>query len=177
MGSLGSVVINNKMKLMLGLFNNKDYEVLFVTGKNYYEDFKDLKLASNIKIVPYVDDMSRLMKATDLMISRAGATTMSEIIALNVPSILIPSPHVTNNHQLKNAMDLQGKGAALLLEEKDLEGDALVRKVDQLLNNESKYNKIKKNLSRLVIRDSATRIYDVVCNLVSGRKNDEKHNK
>ncbi|MDD2203211.1 MAG: undecaprenyldiphospho-muramoylpentapeptide beta-N-acetylglucosaminyltransferase [Bacilli bacterium] len=177
MGSLGSVVINNKMKLMLSLFNNKDYEVLFITGKNYYEDFKDLELADNIKIVPYVDDMSRLMKATDLMISRAGATTMSEIIALKVPSILIPSPHVTNNHQLKNAMDLQDKGAALLIEEKDLEGDVLVRTVDKLLNNETKYNKMKKNLSRLVIDDSATRIYNTIRNLISGRKDDEKHNK
>jgi UDP-N-acetylglucosamine--N-acetylmuramyl-(pentapeptide) pyrophosphoryl-undecaprenol N-acetylglucosamine transferase len=102
---------------------------------------------------------------------------MSEIIALNVPTILIPSPHVTNNHQLKNAMDLQEKGAAMLLEETDLNGDTLVRMVDELFNNAEKYNKIKKNLSRLVIRDSATRIYNIVYNLVNGRKSDEKHNK
>ncbi|MFA5408519.1 MAG: UDP-N-acetylglucosamine--N-acetylmuramyl-(pentapeptide) pyrophosphoryl-undecaprenol N-acetylglucosamine transferase, partial [Bacilli bacterium] len=76
MGSLGSVIINDKMKLMLQLFNNKNYEVVFVTGKDYYDSFKNLKLASNIKIVPYIDDMTRLMKATDIMISRAGATTM-----------------------------------------------------------------------------------------------------
>jgi UDP-N-acetylglucosamine--N-acetylmuramyl-(pentapeptide) pyrophosphoryl-undecaprenol N-acetylglucosamine transferase len=148
-----------------------------VTGHDYFESFKDLKLATNIKIVPYIDDMSRLMKATDLMISRAGATTMSEIIALNVPTILIPSPHVTNNHQLKNAMDLQEKGAAMLLEETDLNGDTLVRMVDELFNNAEKYNKIKKNLSRLVIRDSATRIYDAAYTLVNGRKDDEKRNK
>jgi UDP-N-acetylglucosamine--N-acetylmuramyl-(pentapeptide) pyrophosphoryl-undecaprenol N-acetylglucosamine transferase len=177
MGSLGSALINDKMKLMLQLFNNKEYEVLFVTGNNYYNSFKDLKLASNIKIVPYVDDLSRLMKATDVMISRAGATTMSEIIALNVPTILIPSPHVTDNHQLKNALDLQEKDAALLLEEKDLNGDILVRMVDELLGNTEKYNRIKKNLSRLAIRDSATRIYKLAYNLVSGRKDDEEHNK
>lgn len=177
MGSLGSVVINDKMKLMLQLFNNKEYEVVFVTGNRYYESFKDLKFASNIKIVPYIDDMSRLMKTTDLMISRAGATTMSEIIALNVPTILIPSPHVTDNHQLKNAMDLYEKDAALLLEESDLNGDNLVRMVDDLFRNTERYNKIKKNLSRLVIKDSATRIYDIAYNLVSGRKDDEKRNK
>jgi|LSQX01.2.fsa_nt_gb UDP-N-acetylglucosamine--N-acetylmuramyl-(pentapeptide) pyrophosphoryl-undecaprenol N-acetylglucosamine transferase len=177
MGSLGSSIINNKMKLMLQLFNNKDYEVLFVTGKDYYVSFKGLKLASNIKIVPYIDNMSRLMKATDIMVSRAGATTMSEIIALNVPAILIPSPHVTNNHQLKNAMDLYKKDAALLLEEHELNGDKLVRMVDELLYDTSKYNQIKKNLSRLVIRDSATRIYDIAYTLVNGRKDDEKHNK
>jgi UDP-N-acetylglucosamine--N-acetylmuramyl-(pentapeptide) pyrophosphoryl-undecaprenol N-acetylglucosamine transferase len=177
MGSLGSTVINNKMKNMLQLFNNKEYEVIFVTGNNYYDQFKDLKLASNIKILPYIDDMTRLMKVTDLMISRAGATTMSEIIALAVPTILIPSPHVTDDHQLKNAMDLCEKDAALLLEEKDLKGDILVKMVDEILDNKDKYNKIKKNLTRLVISDSATRIYDIARNLVGGRSYDEKHNK
>lgn len=177
MGSLGSVIINEKMKSMLQLFNNKDYEVVFITGNSYYDSFKDLHLASNIKIVPYVDGMSRLMKDTDIMVTRAGATTMSEIIALNVPSILIPSPHVTNNHQLKNALDLHEKEAAVLLEEKDLNGDILVRIVDELFRNTEKYNKIKKNLSRLVIRDSATRIYDEVYKLVNGRKVHEKRNK
>lgn len=177
MGSLGSVVINEKMKAMLQLFNNKDYEVVFVTGTSYYDSFKDLKLASNIKIVPYIDDMSRFMKVTDLMVSRAGATTMSEIIALNVPAILIPSPHVTDNHQFKNAMDLCDKEASLLLEEDDLKGDNLVRMVDDILRNQEKYNRIKKNLSRLVVRDSATRIYEVIQNLVSGESYDEKHNK
>ena len=177
MGSLGSTIINDKMKLMLSLFNNKEYEVVFVTGKNYYETFANLKFASNIKIVPYIDDMSRLMKSTDVMVSRAGATTMSEIIAVNVPTILIPSPHVTDNHQLKNAMDLQAKGAALLIEENDLTGDILLRGVDELFADSEKYNQIKKNLSRIAINDSATRIYDIAHNLVSGRKDNEKHNK
>jgi UDP-N-acetylglucosamine--N-acetylmuramyl-(pentapeptide) pyrophosphoryl-undecaprenol N-acetylglucosamine transferase len=177
MGSLGSALINEKMKLMLTLFNNKDYEVLFVTGKNYYDDFKKIHLAFNIKIVPYIDDLSRLMKSADIMISRAGATTMSEIIALNVPTILIPSPHVTDNHQLKNAMDLQEKNAALLIEEKDLNGDILLRAVDELFLDKDKYNKIKKNLSRLTIKDSATRIYDIAYNLVSEGEGNEKHNK
>lgn len=177
MGSLGSKIINDKMKSMLQLFNNKEYEVLFITGKDYYEEFKNMKLAPNIKIIDYHNDILRLYKVTDVMVARAGATTMSEIIALNVPTIIIPSPHVTNNHQLKNATDLKDKEAALLLEEKDLNGDILVRMVDDLLNDKEKYNRIKKNLSRLVISDSATRIYDIAYNLVSGRNINEKHNK
>ena len=176
MGSLGSTVINDKMKMMLQLFNNKDYEVVFVTGKNYYDQFKKLKLSPNIKVVPYIDDMPRLMKVTDVMVSRAGATTMSEIIALNVPTILIPSPYVTNNHQFKNAMDLQDKEATLVIEEKDLNGDILVRTIEELLKNTEKYNKIKKNLTKLVIRDSAKRIYDIAYKLVNERGKDEKPN-
>ena len=106
MGSLGSKTVNEKMKQMLTLYNNKDYEVVFVTGKNYYDEYKNNKYTNNIKIVPYIDNMTRLLKKTDCLISRAGATTLSEIASLCVPSILIPSPYVTENHQYKNATDL-----------------------------------------------------------------------
>ena len=75
---------------------DKDYEVLFVTGNTYYEKVKKTHVPSNVKIVPFVYEMPSLMKVTDLMITRAGATTMSEIMVLGVPSIFIPSPYVTN---------------------------------------------------------------------------------
>ena len=170
MGSLGSKVINDKMKLMLQLFNNQDYEVLYITGKDYYYLFENLNLAPNIKVVPYIDNLSSLMKSVDLMVSRAGATVISEIIALNIPTILIPSPYVVDNHQFKNALELEEKGAAILIEEKDLNGDILVRTINDLLANEEKYNKIKKNLKRLVIRDSATKIYEIARELIDRRK-------
>ncbi len=168
MGSLGSSVINEKMRKMLQLFNNKEYELLFITGKDYYDDFKDLKLASNIKILAYLDNLSSLIKDTDLMISRAGATTISEIIALKVPTILIPSPHVVSNHQFKNALELEEKEAAILIEEKDLNGDILVREVDKIFRDTNRYNKIKNNLKRLSIKDSATKIYNIAKDLVDG---------
>lgn len=170
MGSLGSTAINEKMKKILQLFNNKEYEVLFVTGKEYYDKFKALKVTSNTKIVPYIDDMSRLMKSVDLMVSRAGASTMSEIIALNIPTIFIPSPYVPNNHQLKNALDLVNKEAALLIEEKDLNGDILVRTIDKILTDKEQYNSLKNNLKKLAVNDSATRIYEIAKDLVARRK-------
>jgi UDP-N-acetylglucosamine--N-acetylmuramyl-(pentapeptide) pyrophosphoryl-undecaprenol N-acetylglucosamine transferase len=92
---------------------------------------------------------------------------MSEIMALCIPTILIPSPHVTDNHQLKNAIDLVNKDAALLVEEKDLDGDTLVRLVDKILYDEKQYNKIKNNLSKISIKDSATKIYEEIKNLVN----------
>lgn len=170
MGSLGSKVINEKMKKMLQLFNNKDYEVLFITGKTYYDNYKDLKVASNIRIVSYIEEFPRLMKDADLIISRAGATVMSEIIANNVPTVFIPSPYVPNNHQLKNAMDLVNKQAGLIIEEKDLNGDILVRTVDKILADKEQYNNIKNNLKQLMIKDSATKIYNLVKELVDRRK-------
>lgn len=170
MGSLGSKTINEKMKSMLTLFNNKDYEVMFVTGKNYFDEYKDNKYTKNIKIVPYIDNMVSLLKKTDCLVSRAGASTLSEISSLNVPSILIPSPYVTENHQYKNAMDLVDKEAAMILEEKDLEGDTLLRMIEKILNDKVFSNKIKGNLKNFEVKNSASRIYDEIVKLVEVKK-------
>ncbi|MGI6329988.1 MAG: undecaprenyldiphospho-muramoylpentapeptide beta-N-acetylglucosaminyltransferase [Bacilli bacterium] len=161
MGSLGSEIITKKMKKQLQLFNNKEYEVLFITGYDYYEEFKDLSLASNIKIVPYIEGLSSLLKNATLIVSRAGATIISEIIALKIPTIFIPSPYVVNNHQVRNALELVNKKAALMINEKELEGDLLVREIDELLQDTKKYQQMKDNLEKLMIKDSATKIYDL----------------
>lgn len=170
MGSLGSKTISDKMKHMLTLFNNKDYEVMFVTGKNYYDEYKKCKYTKNVKIVPYVDNMVCLLKKTDCLVSRAGASTLSEIASLNVPSILVPSPYVTENHQYKNAMDLVSKGAAMILEEKDLKGDELLRMVEKILNDKVFTNKLKNNLKSFEVKNSASMIYYELVKLV-GDKN------
>ena len=170
MGSLGSRTVNDKIVSFLDDFNDKDYEVMFVTGNSYYEKVKDLKVPKNVKIVPFIYEMPALMKATDLMISRAGASTMSEILVLNVPTIFIPSPYVTNNHQYKNAMDLVNQKAALILEEKDLEKDNLIKLIDSTLNDKATYKAIKDNLKELGIKDSAERIYEVLKGMIMDDK-------
>ena len=110
MGSLGSQIVNNLLKDFLTNYKNSDNEILFITGKSNYENFKDISVSKNIKIIPYYDDLSSIMKVSDLVISRAGASTISEILSLNKPSILIPSPYVANNHQYYNALELKEKG-------------------------------------------------------------------
>lgn len=167
MGSLGSDVTSDKMKDVLPEFNNKDYEILFITGTEYYEKFKKMKLSKNIFVLPYIDNMRKIFKDVDVLVTRGGASTMSEILAYNVPSIIVPSPFVTHNHQYKNAMALVEKDAALLLEEKDFNKENLISKVEHLLNNEDEISKIKKNLSRLYIPDSALKIYHLIKELVS----------
>jgi len=166
MGSLGAEKVNDYLSKTMSLFNGKDYEVLFVTGNNSYEKLKNIKKSTNVHIVPYIDNLTGIMKNTDLIVSRAGASTLSEIMALNIPSILIPSPYVPNNHQYKNAMDLVNKDAALIIEEKDLEGDILVRTIDSLLSDSNKIKKIKTNLRELSIKNSATMIYEEIRKLI-----------
>ncbi len=170
MGSLGSRTINDKLVSFLQDFAKKDYEVMFVTGNSYYEKVKHMKVPKNVKIVPFVYEMPSLMKVTDLMITRAGASTMSEILVLGVPAIFVPSPYVTNNHQYKNAMDLVTKNAALILEEKDFTKENLINLIDKTLKNKTEYQEIKHNLENLGIKDSGARIYNVLKGMIMDDK-------
>lgn len=170
MGSLGSRTINDKLVSFLQDFAKKDYEVMFVTGNSYYEKVKNMKVPKNVKIVPFVYEMPSLMKVTDLMITRAGASTMSEILVLGVPAIFVPSPYVTNNHQYKNAMDLVTKNAALILEEKDFTKENLINLIDKTLKNKKEYQEIKHNLENLGIKDSGSRIYNVLKGMIMDDK-------
>ena len=163
MGSLGSMVVNDKMKKIIPEFKDKPYEVLFVTGKDYYDSFKNINL-NNVKIYPFIEDIVRVMKDVDLVVSRAGATTISEIIALSLPSILVPSPYVTDNHQHKNALDLVNKGASILLEEKNIDG--LVNLIDDLIKDSKKLESQKKNLKQFKTNNSSTKIYDNIKTLI-----------
>ena len=166
MGSLGSSKINDFLLKTMSLFKNKNYEILFVTGNSSYDEVKNAKFPSNVHVVPYIENMTRIMKKTDLIVSRAGASTLSEIIALKIPSILIPSPYVTENHQVKNALDLINKNAAIMIEEKDLKGDILVRTIDNVIDNDEKINEFRKNLEELGVKNSATKIYEELRELV-----------
>lgn len=166
MGSLGAENVHKFMKDNITKFSDKKYEVLYITGKNNYEDIKSIKHPSNVKLLPYLDNLAGLFKDTDILITRAGASTLSEIIALSVPSILIPSPFVPNNHQYKNAMDLVNNNAALMVEEKDLTFENIDSNINKLLNDKKYYIDMKKNLECMQVNDSATIIYNNIKKLI-----------
>ena len=166
MGSLGSSKVNEFLINTMKLFNKKEYEILYVTGKADYNSISKIKFPNNVKVVPYIENMTRIMKKTDLIVTRSGASTLSEIIALDIPSILIPSPYVPNNHQYKNAMDLVNIDAAILIEEKNLNSEELVKNIDNLLSDKNKLYNMKNNLSKLKVDNSATIIYDNIKKLI-----------
>ena len=165
MGSLGSMTINNELKKIILEFKDKDYEVLVVTGKNYYDDFKDVKI-KNVKIVPFLNNMLNVLKICDLIVTRAGASTISEITAIGLPSILVPSPYVANNHQFYNAMELVDNGASLLLEEKDFNTINLIKKIDLVLNDKKLYQEMHQKSLKLGKVDSSLKIYQLIEELV-----------
>lgn len=130
-GSLGARHINQAMcKLKDKLLEQKNIYVVHSVGKlDYKQVVQDFDLSNDEQkhyiIKDYIDNMGDTLKAADLVVSRAGASSIAEISALAVPSILIPYPHATENHQQKNAQFLVESGAGLLLEDEKLEGDAL----------------------------------------------------
>ena len=165
-GSLGSKVINDKMLPFLQSIDKEDYEVLYVTGKDYYEEYSKNKFSKNVFIVPFVDNLSALMKDMDLIITRAGASTISEIMALEIPSIFIPSPYVANNHQFFNALSMKNNKASEMIEQKDLNKEILKKTINDILNNEKVYNEMKYNLREMSITNSSTMIYNLIKNML-----------
>ncbi len=166
MGSLGSVTMTQKIKELIPEFSNKHYQVLIITGKAYYEEYKEINHPKNVVIVPYLEDFNHLLKSSDLLISRAGASTIAEITAIGLPSILVPSPYVTNNHQYKNAKELEDIGACNIVLEHDFSKEVLIPSIDEILTDEKKYQRMKTQAKSLGVVDSATKIYKCIEELI-----------
>ena len=159
MGSLGASTINRKIVELLNEFKNKPYEVLLVTGKDNYDEVASTHLPKNVKITPYIEKMGEVLKFTDLIITRAVATIISEITSLGIPSILIPSPYVANNHQEINAQDLEKNGASIVIKENEFDGKEFIRQIDEILNDKELYKRMSESAKKMGITDSNTRIY------------------
>lgn len=159
-GSLGSSALNNKL---ISYVNSvKDYQILMITGKENYDHVNSLVDNKLVKVLPYLEGQAGVFKNVDLIISRAGATTIAEIIASITPSILIPSPYVANNHQYYNALDLSGKNAAIMIEEKDLTKDIIEENVNKLLTDNNYYQSMKDAISKIGIDKPSKKIYDEI---------------
>ena len=142
-GSLGARTINQVIAQLAEwqIKNGKDFFQIHATGSYGVELFhklceeKGILGDPHLMVREYIDDMAGCLAAADLVISRSGAITISELAAAGRASILIPSPNVVENHQYYNALELSRPGAAILIEEKDLTGDKLIRTVDELTQN------------------------------------------
>lgn len=121
-GSLGAESINKAIGKNLKELIDNNIQVLWQTGKNYYENFKHLN-SDKVKVYEFIEDMNSAYSACDLLLARAGATTIAEILALGLPAILVPSPNVAENHQYYNAKSLADKNAALLIEDENIESE------------------------------------------------------
>jgi len=166
-GSGGAAKVN---EMMLELFKDDTLghvEFHHVTGPRYYDEFKNrvekLNLErDNVYVHDYLDNIGQYMSASDVMISRSGALTLTEIATMGVPSILIPSPNVAHNHQEYNAKVFEAKGAAVLLREKELDSNVMKHTVNQVISDQEKLLRMS-NRSKALSKMDAT---DIICDQI-----------
>ncbi len=171
-GSLGARRINEAVEDLIKWHNGsgKFYHI-HGTGKAGYKAMLDrlkddnITIAKEIDIREYIKDMDVCMAAADLIICRAGAITLSELLACAKPAILIPSPYVAENHQFHNAMTLKKTGAAEIIEEKDLTEEKLIKVVSSLIQDKHKLAQMSESAKNTAIIDANERIYDIIMNL------------
>lgn len=133
--------------------------------KNGFVEGKKGLVKGNVEVRQYIDDMDTCMSGADLVIGRAGASSLSEIEALGKASILIPSPYVAENHQFHNAMALVNRGAGSIIEEKDLTTASLKEAIDSMLSNPAKLIQIEENAKNMAITDARERIANIIISL------------
>lgn len=172
-GSLGARAINEAVKyLILNRYEKKDCYYLHATGKAgaaMIDDIdKEIDLGSNPQIMlrEYINDMDRCLAAADLVVCRAGASSLSEIQALGKPSILVPYPYAAENHQFYNAKTMSDRDAAILIEEKDFTGERLLSEVEKLISEPNRLKIMGENAKAMAIVDASQRITECVCRII-----------
>jgi len=166
-GSRGAGRINQAMLDVIEIFSGMEHFHLYMaTGSVNYDDVhkqlavRGIETAENIHIMRYIDKMDLYLKAADLVISRAGALTVAEIAVCGVPSVLIPSPNVTGNHQYYNAKTLSDVGGAVLIEEKNLDSEELISIIMKLINNRRELTNMSLKVASVAPREATKIIYD-----------------
>jgi len=168
-GSLGAKTINDSsFKILTEYANKENVEILWQTGKkNFDEITKKIldefqELPDNLVLQPYFEKMYLALLSSDLVVSRAGSLSLSEICACSLPSILIPYPYAAQNHQFKNAKNLVDNKAALMLEDKDCNPQALYDIVNDLMNNKQLLSDLSYNAYKQAKLNSAEKITEQI---------------
>jgi undecaprenyldiphospho-muramoylpentapeptide beta-N-acetylglucosaminyltransferase len=174
-GSLGARTINNSIAAGIEKIP-QNIQLIWQSGKGYDTQAQkalEEKKPENIKQMPFISRMDMAYKAADLVISRAGASSISELCLLGKPVILIPSPNVAEDHQTKNAQALSTKNAALMIRDCDAQ-NLLIDTALKTVQDETSLKNMSDNISKMAQRDSATRIADIIFELVTKNKKNGK---
>ncbi|MDD3164370.1 MAG: UDP-N-acetylglucosamine--N-acetylmuramyl-(pentapeptide) pyrophosphoryl-undecaprenol N-acetylglucosamine transferase [Oscillospiraceae bacterium] len=177
-GSLGAREMNKKIARFIQLeCKQEPFQHIHATGSFGYRWMPDLLREMGVELHAhpsvdlreYIYDMPALMAAADLIICRAGASTISEVAASATPCIMVPSPNVADNHQEKNARVLESRGAAMVLRENECDGDRLFAAAQALLSQPEKTDAMRKALSKMAVLDATERIYRVILELAKAQ--------
>lgn len=175
-GSLGARDFNAAMTdWICKVANEKKYRILMGTGKlNRYGEVMqlfedkglDVKSRDDIEVAEYIYDMDVVMNAADLVISRAGASTLAELTAIGKPAILVPSPYVTDNHQEHNARAVESTGGAKVILESELNAETIDEAVSSIVGNSRRLSEMKKASLKMGVPNSVDVICDEIMKLI-----------
>jgi UDP-N-acetylglucosamine--N-acetylmuramyl-(pentapeptide) pyrophosphoryl-undecaprenol N-acetylglucosamine transferase len=176
-GSLGARTMNESVLKHLDEIRKSDAQFIWQTGKYYSQDIAEALTQKedvpNMKVMDFIGSMDNAYAAADIVVSRAGASSISELCLLGKPCILVPSPNVAEDHQTKNALALSTKDAAIFIADKDAK-DALITTVLRTIEDDAKLASLSENVKKLAFHNSADVIAEEVYKLAIEYKNKKK---
>lgn len=169
-GSQGAKAINDTITDIINQGLNQKYQIMWAPGPLQFEgvkqEIKNVSKLKEVKIVPYIYNMEELLNSVDLVISRSGAMTITEIAIVGVPAIFVPLPNVSNNHQEYNAKVLQNVGAAKIILNKDLNAKLLNNEIEDIIQNQETLEQMSKKAKIMAVTNVEDKIYEEVKKLV-----------
>lgn len=176
-GSQGAKSINETMLELIINEKNKDYQIIWAAGPAQYDEIreklsnvhKDIQNIKNTKIVPYIYNMEEIMNMCDIVVSRSGAMTITEIAKVGKPGIFIPLPYATENHQEYNAKVLEKIGAAKIILDKDLNSSILTKQIQDILTSQNKIEEMGKKAKSIEIKNVEDKIYKEIKKIQGSR--------
>ena len=174
-GSLGARVMNERMAELIALAGeHPGFRLIHSAGKNGYEKFAENLNARGVSdpkrrgadVRPYIYDMPTVMAAADLVLCRAGASTLAELTYLGKPAVLVPSPNVTNNHQERNARVLEQAGGARVVVESQCTAEGLLSLIRELLSDPAQLSAMEQNMKACGVSDATERIADMAREMI-----------
>ncbi len=163
-GSLGAKVINQTIEKNLDAILKNEVQIIWQSGKLYFETYKKYNDKVGVQVHAFIQKMDLLYAAADLIISRAGAGTISELCIVGKPVLFIPSPNVAEDHQTKNAMAVEQNNAAIMLKESEIEKFESI--FTDLINDEEKQNRIKANIKKMALPNATKEIVNEIEKLI-----------
>ena len=165
-GSLGARRINQLVETQLQYFKNNNIQVLWQCGKLYFDEYRHYDNTTDVQVMSFIKRMDLAYAASDIIISRAGASSVSELCIVGKPVIFIPSPNVAEDHQTKNAQAISSQNAALLIAEKNLE-DEFETQFSELINNEGLQQSFAINIKKLAKKSATNDIVHEIEKLIN----------
>ena len=164
-GSLGARRINQLLEKELFFLSSQNIQIIWQCGKLYFTDYMKYNEKENVQVTAFIDRMDLVYAAADVVISRSGASSVSELCIVGKPTIFIPSPNVAEDHQTKNAKAISDKNGAILMKENEL--DTQFETVfSELISNESKQAELSENIKKLALPNATKDIVEEIIKLI-----------